>query len=106
MSSPADQIQAAEEQLNWHWRNSMRTVRFFTFDARAAMPLPLLLVYARVSTIVLTIVTLVLFRFLEQRGLTFPAALRSLRREVVSVFFGDDRPGLVGVHRRKFKDFG
>ena len=27
-----------EERENWHWRNSMRPVRFFMMDARAAIP--------------------------------------------------------------------
>lgn len=100
--SQAKEIQEAQEQLNWSWRNTMRTVRFFSFDARAALPLPLLLVYARPSTLVLTIVTLLFFRFLEQKGLTFPAALRNFRSWLVGV----DRPGWVGVHRREFRDFG
>lgn len=25
----AQEIQDTQEQLNWHWRNSMRVVRFF-----------------------------------------------------------------------------
>ena len=104
--SQAQQVQEMQEQLNWHWRNTMRTVRFFNFDARAAMPLPLLLVYARLSTLLLTIVTLFFFRFLEQKGLTFPAALRTFRGQIDAFFWGDDRPGWIGAHHRKFKDFG
>lgn len=97
----AQEIQDTQEQLNWHWRNSMRVVRF-SFDARAALPIPLLLVYARVSTIVLTIVFLVFFRFLEKKGLTFPAALRNFRAWIV----GSDRPGWIGIYHRKFRDYG
>ena len=106
MAQVAQQVQETEEKLNWHWRNTMRVARFFSFDARAAAPLPLLLVYARLSTLILTIVTLIFFRFLEQRGLTFPSALRLFRTEVAAVFWGAERPGLVGIHRRKFKDYG
>jgi hypothetical protein len=36
-----------EEKVNWHWRNSMRPVRFFGLDARASMPFFVLLVYFR-----------------------------------------------------------
>lgn len=97
-----EQIDNIQEKLNWHWRNSMRTVRFISFDARAAMPLPLLLVYARWSTLVLSIISLLFFRYLEQKGLTFPAALRNMRSWLVGV----DRPGLLGVHRKKFTDHG
>lgn len=96
------QLENLEEQVNWHWRNSMITVRFFNFDARAALPLPLLLVYARWSTLILTIVTLLFFRFLEKKGLTFPAAVRTFRQWVI----GRDRPGWVRAQRKRFRDFG
>lgn len=96
------EIEVIQEKMNWHWRNSMRPVRFLAFDGRAALPLPLLLLHARWSTLILTIVTLLIFRFLEQRGLTFPAALRNLRSWLV----GQDRPGWVSAQKRKFQDFG
>lgn len=98
----SEQIDTIQEKLNWHWRNSMRTVRFLAFDARAGLPIPLLLVYARWSTLILTIVFLIAFRLLEQKGLTFPAAIRSVRSWLV----GKDRPGLISAHHRKFTDFG
>lgn len=96
------EIELIQEKMNWHWRNSMRPVRFLAFDGRAAMPIPLLLVHARWSTLILTVVTLLVFRFLEQKGLTFPAALRNFR----SWLIGKDRPGWVSAQRRKFTDFG
>jgi len=80
----------------------MRSVRFFAVDGRAALPLPLLLVYARWSTLILFIFSLVLFRFLEQKGLSFPSALRALRTWIN----GKYRPGVIGLHRRHFRDFG
>lgn len=98
----AEQLENLQEKMNWHWRNSMRTVRFLAFDARAALPLPLLLVYARTSTLLLTIVFLAVFRYLERKGLTFPAALRNLRSWIV----GKDRPGWVKAQNKKFIDFG
>ncbi len=98
----AKELENLEEKMNWHWRNSMRVVRFFNFDARAAMPLPLLLVHARIYTLVFAIVTLFIFRFLENKGLTFPAAMRSLRLWAV----GRERPGLISTKRKKFIDYG
>ncbi|MGB4057542.1 MAG: IcmT/TraK family protein [Alphaproteobacteria bacterium] len=98
----AEQLENLQEKMNWHWRNSMRTVRFMAFDARAALPLPLLLVYFRWSTLSLTIASLVFFRFLEQKGLTFPAALRNFRSWLV----GRHRPGWIGVQHKKFNDYG
>ena len=100
--SAAQELENLEEKMNWHWRNSMRVVRFLAFDARAAAPIPILLVYLRVSTIVLTILTLLLFRYLENKGLTVPAAMRNFRQWIV----GNNRPGWVSIQKRKFIDFG
>lgn len=100
--SQAEQIDNIQEKLNWHWRNSMQVVRFFAFDARAALPLPLLLVYARWSTLTLMICTLLFFRFLERKGLTVPAAVRNFRAWII----GAERPGWTGVKRREFIDYG
>ncbi|MGQ0527159.1 MAG: IcmT/TraK family protein [Alphaproteobacteria bacterium] len=98
----SEQIDTIQEKMNWHWRNSMRTVRFLAFDARAALPIPLLLVYFRWSTVILTIVFLLVFRYLERKGLTFPAAMRNMRSWLV----GKDRPGWVSAEHRKFVDYG
>lgn len=97
----AKELELIQEKMNWHWRNSMRPVRFFAFDGRAAIPVPILLVHARWSTLALMIITLLVFRFLEHKGLTFPAALRNLRAWVV----GRNRPGMISVEHRKFRDF-
>jgi len=102
MSKAAEELQNLEEQMNWHWRNTMRVIRFMAFDARAATPLPLLLVYARLSTLLLTIVTLLVFRQLERKGLTTPAAMRNLR----SWLIGKHRPGWVKSYKKKFIDYG
>jgi intracellular multiplication protein IcmT len=96
------EIDNIQEKLNWHWRNSMRPVRFFAFDCRAAIPFVILFVYARISTIVLAIVVLIVFRILEQRGLTFSAAIRNFRAWMV----GMERPGWLGAQRKKFTDSG
>ncbi|GJL85725.1 MAG: hypothetical protein DHS20C02_15000 [Micavibrio sp.] len=98
----AKEIENIQEKMNWHWRNTMRTIRFFGFDARAALPLPILLVYARTSTITLSIIVLILFRLLENKGLTFPSAIRNLRSWVV----GSERPGWISAHKKKFTDYG
>ena len=41
----------------WHWRNSMKPVRFFNFDGRAGFFLVLFIVHARLSTLILLIKT-------------------------------------------------
>jgi intracellular multiplication protein IcmT len=90
------------EKQNWHWRNSMRPVRFFNLDARAAMPYCFLLVYARWVTLFICIVSTALFIFMERRGLTFPSALRAFRVFLLGSF----RPGLNLLRQRRFKDYG
>ncbi|MCB1551368.1 MAG: IcmT/TraK family protein [Alphaproteobacteria bacterium] len=98
----ANQISDMQEQMNWHWRNSMRPVRFFGFDVRAIIPFCILLFYARISTLVLCFVVTLFFWLLEKKGLTFPAALRSSRL----FLFGNYRPGLTKFRHRKLKDYG
>ena len=79
----------------------MQPVRFIMFDARAALPLPFLLIYFRLSTIVITIAFLVFFNILERKGLSFPAAMRAFRVMIV----GNHRPGLISVLKNKFIDY-
>jgi len=98
----AKELEVIEDKFNWHWRNTMRTVRFFAFDGRAAFPIIFLFFYARLVTLLFFIGTLLFFRFLEQKGLTLPAALRNFRAS----FVGLERPGWLSIYHRKFKDFG
>jgi len=91
-----------EEKKNWHWRNSMRPVKFFGMDARAAIPYCVLLVYFRPITLFITVVTTFTFVFLERRGLTFPSALRAFR----CWFLGQKRTGWLSVRRRRMVDYG
>jgi intracellular multiplication protein IcmT len=90
------------EKANWHWRNSMRPVRFFNLDARAAIPFLILLVYFRPVSLLATILITAAFKFLESRGLTFSASLRALR----VWFIGSSRPGWTSYRRRRSVDFG
>lgn len=99
MSKEIDNI---EGKLLWHWRDSMRVVRFFTFDARVALFVPALILYFRPVTIALMLAAIGVFYGLERYGLTFPAALRALRVWVL----GSDRPGLLPGQRRRFRDYG
>ncbi len=98
----AQEIENIQQKLNWHWRNSMRPVRFFMFDSRAGLPILVLFVYFRWSTVIFTIIVLMFFHFLEGRGLTFPASIRFFRSWIV----GQDRPGLVSAQKKKFIDLG
>lgn len=101
--SAAEEIENIQEKLNWHWRNSMRVVRFFAFDARASF-VGVLLLFRLTSwrLWLLFIFNLLFFRYLENKGLTVVAALRNFRSWVVGI----DRPGWISARRRKFIDYG
>ena len=86
----------------WHWRNTMKTVRFFTFDARAGLFVALLLVHFRIWTLILLFTMLMVFYLLERKGLSFPDALRALRVWLI----GTKRPGWIWTRRRKLQDTG
>ncbi|MCB9963425.1 MAG: type IV secretion protein IcmT [Rhodospirillales bacterium] len=86
---------------NWHWRNSMRPVRFFSFDARAAIPYVFLLLYARLITLIICIVVTIIFALLERRGLTVPSAMRKFRSWLV----GPKRPAWITIRRRRMVDY-
>ena len=97
-----NQVADMKEQMNWHWRNTMRPVRFFAFDVKAVIPFCILLFHARLSTLIFAIATTLLFWGLEKKGLTADSALRALR----VLFTGNFRPGLPRFRYRRLKDFG
>ncbi len=98
----ATNVSEIKEQLNWHWRNSMRPIRFFGLDGRSATPLCFLLPFPRITTLVLSIMVIAFFVFLEKKGLTFTASMRSIR----GILFGDRRPALMTFKYRRLRDFG
>lgn len=87
---------------SWHWRNTMKPVRFFNFDARASFFLILVLMHARLWTLLLMITVMTIFWILERKGLSFAAAMRALRLW----FIGPYRPAFVYTRRRKLLDTG
>ena len=96
-----NEAQDMQDKMNWHWRNSMRPVRFFGFDARAAFPFFLLVLHARPSTLFVVFCSTMVFHILEKNGLTFSAAMRRFRL----FFSGNERPALMSFKRRRLRDF-
>lgn len=93
---------ANQVQESWHWRNSMKTVRFFIFDARAGFFVVLVVIHARLWTLLLAITVMTVFWLFERKSLTFPAALRAIRVWLI----GPKRPGWIWTRRRKLIDTG
>lgn len=101
--SISDQIDNIEDKLNWHWRDSMKIVRFFSFDARAGLVMiPIFFNLFNWKVWLLVFAVLSFFNFLEKKGLTFPSAMRAFRASMV----GHDRPGWIGTRHKRFRDFG
>lgn len=97
-----NQLQNLQDQVNWHWRNTMRPVRFFNFDVKAIIPFCVLIFYARWSSLTIAVLSTLMFWGLEKKGLTVNAALRAFRVMIV----GTKRPGLPKFRYRRLKDFG
>ena len=86
----------------FHWRNSMRPLRFFAFDAKVAIFLAVMLLYPRWITLIAFVLAMILFWALERQGLLFDPALRAFR----AWLFGRHRPGWLWFRRRKTVDYG
>ncbi len=91
-----------ETQMDYHWRNSMKPARFFMLDARVAIFLMLFIIHMRMWTFLTFIAVCLLFWFLERRGLSFQAAIRSFRTWLL----GKRRPAWLWTRKRKFHDYG
>lgn len=91
------------EKKNWHWRNSMRPVRFFRMDARATIIyFGLMPFWAHPWAWALMIINTILFMYLESKGLTFPSAIRSFRTWLL----GQQRPAWLTMRKRRMIDYG
>jgi intracellular multiplication protein IcmT len=86
----------------FHWRNSMRPVRFFAFDAKVVIFVALFLLHTRWWTLWLFIIAMILFSVLERRGLLFDSAIRAMR----AWLYGKTRPGWLWFRKRKIVDYG
>lgn len=62
-----------------YWRDTARRIRFFMFDARAAIPFIFTLLHLRWWTVGLAFVSFIVFGMLERWGYTIEVALRMLR---------------------------
>ncbi len=87
--------------MEGHWRDSMRSPRFFALDARAALPFALLLVHFRDYTAYFAAAVTAVFFLAERAGLSIEAAMRRLRSFIV----GPYRPTVIWTKRHEMTDF-
>ena len=62
-----------------NWRYTFKPARFFIIDARAAYLVLLWLFYMKIWTFVLLVLVFLILFFIEQRGYSFPSAVRVIR---------------------------
>ncbi len=87
---------------DYHWRNSMKPIKFFALDARAAASFFLVVLHMRLWTLYLCIVITTGFSIVERNGYTVPSALRAIRSWVV----GRKRPAWMYTRKNKLIDYG
>ena len=91
-----------ETEMDYHWRNTMKPVRFFMLDARVAIFFMLFIFHMRIWTFATFVVVGLFFWFLEKRGLMFTAAMRTFRTWIL----GRRRPAWLWIRKRKYHDYG
>ncbi len=84
-----------------HWRNTQKPTRFFFMDARASIGILIFLVHMRSWTFGVACFVMLVFWFLERRGMTFDASLRAFRCWLL----GTRRPANSRVARRRWIDY-
>ncbi len=92
----------SEEASDYHWRNSMRSARFFSFDARSVLGILLVIIHIRLWTLMLAFSLIGVFWAAERAGYEFNAVLRRVR----SLIVGPKRPATAFTSLRKLKDYG
>ena len=80
------------------WRNTMLPIRIYIADARALIPMMVVLVHIRLWTFYIALAGIAVFAVLEWLGLTYPAAVRTVRRMIV----GCRRSAIPAWKKRRF----
>ncbi len=80
------------------WRNTMLPIRIYIADARALIPMMVVLVHIRLWTFYIALAGIAVFAVLEWLGLTYPAAVRTVRRMIV----GRRRSAIPAWKKRRF----
>lgn len=70
------------------WYQTYKPARFFMMDSKAGIPLILVLLHFKTYTVIPVFLWLVLFWFLDRRGMSITSAFRAARSWVI----GDIRP--------------
>ena len=80
----------------------MKTVRFFIFDARAGFFVVLVIIHARLWTLLLALTVMSIFWLFERKSLTFPSALDLIESPT---WISAEKTGSGLYGRRRIADF-
>lgn len=80
------------EATRWHWRYTTANIHFFGIDASIAYPLLLLLLHARLWTLYLALITIVVLYFLNRVGFSPMTSIRYVRCIIAQWLGGGRRP--------------
>ena len=83
------------------WRDTMRPIRFYAFDARLTVLVTMWLFVPNLWTTLLVLTAAIIIRIAESRGYRLAAVLRAFRAGLAG-----RRPALHARHVRRFVDFG
>jgi intracellular multiplication protein IcmT len=89
-------------EVDTHWRNSGKPIRFFMVDARAFTATFFFLIHARPWTFGFALLVMLIFWFMERRGLSFQASMRTFK----SWLLGTRRPANRRRLIRRWIDYG
>ena len=62
-----------------HWRDSARNIKFFIWDGKAAFPMVFFLVYMHIWTLIVAVVSMMFFTLLNRYGFSPVVFFRWLR---------------------------
>lgn len=68
------------------WRETQRPARLLIFDARLVIFIGIFILHIRLWTLVMLVVAIALFWFLERKGLSMPNAIRRFRTLIVGPY--------------------
>ena len=74
-----DLIMPAPINMNAHWRDSARSVRFFIWDGKAAFPMVIFLMHVRLWTLGVALLTMLFFTVLNRYGFSPMVFFRYIR---------------------------
>ena len=72
-------VGSMKTNIEAHWRDSARSIRFFIWDGKAAFPMVFFLVYMHIWTLIVAVASMMFFTLLNRYGFSPIVFFRWLR---------------------------